>query len=188
MNKNDLRVIKTQNILYKTLLELMKEKSFEEIKVSDICTHALINRSTFYSHYNDKYELLKSAIDDIKNALIIELNKNTNITNTKEYYLEMIKLFLNNMEDKKKTYLAIMINNRNSIMVDIIYDVLDHDVTHRLKANKEQTNSKIPTNIVSKFYLGAVFNVGIEWLKNNTKYTKEDILKYLELLIPDNLK
>ena len=47
MNKKDLRVVKTQNTLYTTLLELMKEKSFEEIKVSDICSHALINRSTF---------------------------------------------------------------------------------------------------------------------------------------------
>ena len=31
MNKKDLRVVKTQNALYNTLLELMKEKSFEEI-------------------------------------------------------------------------------------------------------------------------------------------------------------
>ena len=31
MNKKDLRVVKTQNTLYTTLLELMKEKSFEEI-------------------------------------------------------------------------------------------------------------------------------------------------------------
>ena len=29
MNKKDLRVVKTQNTLYTTLLELMKEKSFE---------------------------------------------------------------------------------------------------------------------------------------------------------------
>ena len=98
MNKKDLRVVKTQNTLYTTLLELMKEKSFEEIKVSDICSHALINRSTFYAHYNDKYELLADAIDDLKNSLIMELNKNKSISNTKEYYLEMIRLFLNNIE------------------------------------------------------------------------------------------
>ena len=55
MNKNDLRVIKTKNALFETLTNLMKEKTFEEIKVSDICNKALINRSTFYAHYNDKY-------------------------------------------------------------------------------------------------------------------------------------
>ena len=48
--KKDLRVIKTQTILYNTLLELLKEQPFEKIKVSDICQRARINRSTFYSH------------------------------------------------------------------------------------------------------------------------------------------
>ena len=69
MNKKDLRVVKTQNILYATLLSLMKEKTFEEIKVSDICNKALINRSTFYSHYNDKYELLADFIQEYKRIL-----------------------------------------------------------------------------------------------------------------------
>lgn len=45
-DKTDLRVIKTRNVLYKALIDLMKEKLFEEIKVSDICNKALVNRST----------------------------------------------------------------------------------------------------------------------------------------------
>ena len=58
MNENDLRVIKTKNALFNALIELMKDKTFEEIKVSDICNKALINRSTFYAHFDDKYDLL----------------------------------------------------------------------------------------------------------------------------------
>ena len=140
-----------------------------------------------FMHYNDKYELLADAIDDLKNSLIMELNKNKSISNTKEYYLEMIRLFLNNIEEKKDIYLAVMINNRNSIMVDIIYDVLDHDVTTRLKESKDKNDNTVPINIAAKFYLGAVFNVGIEWLRNDSRYTKDDIINYLDLLIPDNL-
>lgn len=187
MNKKDLRVVKTQNTLYNTLLELMKEKSFEEIKVSDICNHALINRSTFYSHYTDKYELLADAINDLKNSLTDELKANKNISNTKEYYLEMIKIFLNHIEEKRDIYLAVMINNRNSIMVDIIYDVLDHDITTHLNEYQSIEKNIIPPNIVAKFYIGAVFNVGIEWLKNSNQYSKEQLLGYIDMLIPNNL-
>ena len=64
--KTDLRVVKTKNVLYNSLIELMKEKEFEEIKVSDICTKALINRSTFYAHYQDKYELLQDFLNFLK--------------------------------------------------------------------------------------------------------------------------
>lgn len=186
MEKNDLRVIKTKNILYSTLLELMKEKQFEEIKVSDICSHALINRSTFYSHYNDKYELLEEYINTLKDSLIGELSKNKNINNTKQYYIELIKLFFNHIDEKRNIYISAMINNRNSITMDIIYDVLNHEVTKRLN-DIEFKNKTIPVEIISKFYLGAVFNVGIEWLKNENKYSKEDLVNYLDKLIPDNL-
>ena len=67
--KNDLRVIKTKKNLYEALITLMKEKTFEEIKVADICKKALINRSTFYTHYQDKYELLYELINNLKEEL-----------------------------------------------------------------------------------------------------------------------
>ena len=51
--KVDLRIIKTKKNLYEGLLSLMKERTFEEIKVSDICNAALTNRSTFYDHFSD---------------------------------------------------------------------------------------------------------------------------------------
>ena len=187
MNKKDLRVVKTQNTLYSSLLNLMKEKTFEEIKVSDICSKALINRSTFYAHYNDKYELLSEFIEELKNSLTKELQKNKNISNTKEYYLEMIKLFLDHIEEKKESYLAVMIHNRNSITMDMIYDVLDHDITTRLKKDDTLEKNKIPHHIIAKFYLGAVVNVGMEWLRNGNEYTKENMIEYLSLLIPDEL-
>ena len=71
-NKDDLRVIKTKNVLFNSLVLLMKDKTFEEIKVSDICKKALINRSAFYSHYNDKYELLVDFINVLKEEFVNE--------------------------------------------------------------------------------------------------------------------
>ena len=62
----DKRIIKTKKNLYDGLLEVMREKEFEDIKVSDICDKALTNRSTFYDRFSDKYELLTSLIEDLK--------------------------------------------------------------------------------------------------------------------------
>ena len=91
MDKVDLRIVKTKRALFSSLLDLMREKQFEEIKVNDICSKALVNRSTFYSHYQDKYELLSDCINNLKLSLTNELSKNKNINNTKEYYIELIK-------------------------------------------------------------------------------------------------
>lgn len=184
--KCDLRVIKTKNLIYSTLMDLMKEKTFEEIQVSDICNRALINRSTFYAHYEDKYELLVDFINNLKEEFVAKLSKNRNNLDTRDYYIELIKVFLDYVEDKKDIYSLIMLKNRNSIMMDILLSVVNDDVIKRVKS--DEINTKIPGNIIAKFYLGGVINLGVEWLKDDNKYTKEDIIKYLDILIPDDFR
>ena len=95
--KTDLRIIKTKKVLFDALISLLEEMPFEEIKISDICDRALINRSTFYSHYQDKYELLSNYIYELKNALTEDLNKNDSSNNPREYYMQMISIFLNHI-------------------------------------------------------------------------------------------
>jgi len=183
--KKDLRVIKTRNALYGALLELMKEKSFEEIRVSDICDKALVNRSTFYAHYTDKYELFLDFMNSIKTELAESLEKNENIINTKEYYIKMLSILLDHIEDKRNIFYSMVINNRNSIISDIIVDAINRDIKARLEDLHDIGG--IPSEVVSVFYLGAVAGVCLLWIKNSNKYTKEEILEYLEKLIPENI-
>ncbi|MCI9233555.1 MAG: hypothetical protein HFH08_03025, partial [Bacilli bacterium] len=62
---------------------------------------------------------------------------------------------------------------------------LNEDIKKRIEHEKNHKN--IPSDIIAKFYLGAVFNVGTEWLKNNNHYSKQDILDYLEILISETI-
>ena len=183
--KQDLRIIKTKKVLYMALVDLMREKTFEEIKVSEICARALVNRSTFYAHYEDKYEFLVDFLDTFKDSLTSYLDTNNNNLNTKEYYMEMLKLLLTHIEDKKNIYSAIMVNNRNGVMMDIISDVVNKDIKKRVQESGLNKGT-IPVDIVAKFYIGAIANVGIEWITDN-KYSREDILNYLEKLLPNNI-
>lgn len=185
--KNDLRIVKTKKYLYEALMELLKEESFEELKVSDICEKALINRSTFYSHYSDKYDLLDAFIKDIKISLKEELDKNKNITNTKEYYMEMLHILFLHIQTKESFYSAILVNNQNSIVTDMIFQALNEDIKKRIENNEESLSKIVPSDIVASFYLGAVFNMGVEWLKNPSKYTTEELMDYLDKLLPENL-
>ncbi len=184
--KIDLRILKTKKNIYLTFEELMKKYSFEEIKVSDICEMAMINRSTFYAHYSDKYELLKEYIESLQDMLSSELEKNSSISNSKEYYLEMIRILFNHIDEKRETYAAIMKNNKNSITMDILYDAINRDVINQIKVKNEIKDTKVPLDIVSKFYLGAVINISIEWITSN-KYSKEELIDYFNILISNDL-
>ena len=125
-------------------------------------------------------------INSLKEEFINELSKNKNILNTREYYLEVIRLFLDHIENKKDIYNAIMINNRNSIMMDILSSVANNEVIKKMESSNIST--KVPANIIAKFYLGGVLNLGIEWLRDTNKNSKEEIIKYLEILLPENIE
>lgn len=58
----DRRVQKTQSLLHEALSSLIHEKSYDAIVVKEILARANVGRSTFYTHFRDKDELLVSGI------------------------------------------------------------------------------------------------------------------------------
>lgn len=58
MTAPDRRIRRTRDALHLALIELMMERGYERVTVSDIIARADIGRSTFYAHYRDKDDLL----------------------------------------------------------------------------------------------------------------------------------
>ena len=59
LDKNEtLSSRKTLNKLSNTLLSLLKQKSFEQISVKELCRESKTGRSTFYNYFDDIYDLL----------------------------------------------------------------------------------------------------------------------------------
>ena len=61
----DRRVQKTLALLHEALGSLIHEKPYDEIVVKEILDRANVGRSTFYTHYRDKDELLSSSIHEM---------------------------------------------------------------------------------------------------------------------------
>jgi AcrR family transcriptional regulator len=61
--KLDRRVKYTKMVLKKSLIKLLAQKDISQITVKELCEDADINRTTFYAHYSDQYDL-KSKIED----------------------------------------------------------------------------------------------------------------------------
>lgn len=61
----DIRITKTQRALSMAMLSLLEKNSFQKITVNDICQEALVSRSTFYAHFEDKYMLLRFCMEEL---------------------------------------------------------------------------------------------------------------------------
>ena len=65
----DRRTQKTQNLLHEALAALIREKSYDSIVVKEILDRANVGRSTFYTHFRDKDDLLVSGIHNMLHSV-----------------------------------------------------------------------------------------------------------------------
>ncbi len=70
----DLRVKRTNTALREALIDLITEKGFDAVTVGDISERAMVNRATFYRHYQDKYDLVTSIFRGAVDTLVAELD------------------------------------------------------------------------------------------------------------------
>src|SRR5690349_13693927 len=66
----DRRTLRTRQALHQALIRLVMERGYDQVSVADIADAANVGRSTFYAHFTDKDDLLRSGIGYLKSMLI----------------------------------------------------------------------------------------------------------------------
>lgn len=83
--KTDRRSLKTQASIKKALSSLLKEKPIKDITVTELTECADIHRATFYSHYEDIFDLYRDFENDIFKDLTI-IFENQALTSYQKFY------------------------------------------------------------------------------------------------------
>jgi len=65
----DRRVLRTRTALRNALIASIFERGWERTSIRHVCAQAKIGRSTFYTHFADKEELLQSGFRDLRRLL-----------------------------------------------------------------------------------------------------------------------
>jgi AcrR family transcriptional regulator len=71
----DPRVLRTRSALREALVSSILERGWDATSIGDVCARARVGRSTFYTHFADKEELLQSGFRDLRRLLRAELGK-----------------------------------------------------------------------------------------------------------------
>ena len=183
-NKNNLKIKETQKLLEDALGSLLEEKSFEEIRVMDICSKANIHRSTFYTYYNDKYELLKSKLDKYEAKFLEFLRKykieGKLVDSHVDIMIEILKYFYFN----KKYLKVIFQNNREGSIIKILQKYLEAYIIEGVKDMKQiRSGRPYMVEIMGSFYSGAFISVIGEWILKDCYITPEELSQYISDII-----
>ena len=85
---------RSRKILQKALLELLQEKEYNKITITNITNIADLARPTFYAHYKTKDHLLASIIDEFLEKVFGNMeDPNVSISNVDQVIQKNIELF-----------------------------------------------------------------------------------------------
>jgi AcrR family transcriptional regulator len=106
--KVDRRVRKTKAQLREGLARLMLQKSIKEITVKELVDEVDINRSTFYLHYTDIYQMLQQIEEDALEEITQVMQNYTIDSNNTEGAFYFIVQFFNILDSNKELCLALL--------------------------------------------------------------------------------
>lgn len=95
----DLRIERTKRSIKNAFLELRAQKPLNKITVKELSERAFINKATFYSHYNDIYDLADQLENEVINNILTSIPYQKNMIEQPKYAVETIaKAFLSQNE------------------------------------------------------------------------------------------
>lgn len=175
-SKVDLRIVKTRANIKNTFIELLSEKEFNEITIQNILDKALINRSTFYKHYSDKYELAEQLVDEVLKNAALFINERFNDKKENDLFSTIYKAYLH-LYDQRKTILALWNIRTNTIhLYDDIEDLLKKNFMQYLILHNNFEGRSL-LDYYSTLYSSLVLTT-LKWIL--TSGNKSDIKKILE--------
>ncbi len=183
--KEDLRIKRTHKLLSEALITLMSEKPFEKITVVDICERAMVHRATFYSHFADKYELLKFILQAFEAPFDNEDVTNHDLAGYRKYYLTVASDIIDEVAGRKDLMATIIHKNQEESFLAAIRYRLTEKIQEKLnKCNDNGMELPVPAEVLARFYAGACMSI-LEWWITNEKQdiSKEQLVAYLNRLI-----
>jgi len=172
VNENDLRVKRTKLHITNALTALLETNSIDKISVAMICDEAMVNRATFYKHYDDKYQLLKQVVYALKETLIGDVIK-SNITDYRQKYSFLLDNMITNMHTRRQLIVSLLKNSHNREIHGIFMGAIKEAIID-LVVNDRDLNIQVPSDLFAEFYSGGVSALLLSWILEN-KYTEKQI-------------
>ena len=170
--KTDARVRRTRDALGDALIALMQEKPFDTITVQDVLDRAHVSRSTFYSHYSDKDDLLMSDADEFFQALSMALSQH----GEKSDRVFPVREFFAHLSDVQPFFKALMKSGKYQENMELARGHFARGIERRL-AELPRSQSIPPHELpaIAFTHAGALLSLLTWWLDRGMRESPADM-------------
>lgn len=176
--------IRSRRLINEAFLELLREKPFEKITVTDIVKRADINRSTFYAHYPDVRGLVEALMDHTVNTsveLVAGLDFQDIFTDPMPFLEGLSAIGTENLELYRllgrSDFALKQVEKLKTVLIEKAISTVD------IPENIRQSHV---FRIHINFFIGGILNTYQQWLQGNLTCSTEEIMEQIGGLITSN--
>lgn len=182
MEKKEYRsALRSRKMIRQAFFELLKEKSFEKITVTDVVKKADVNRSTFYAHYPD----VMGVVEEIQQEIIEYTQSFMENVDFKDYY-ENPKPYLKNIvklvEENNELYRLLMTSAMATKQFEELKYILIDRTLETLEV-PEGFKDKFEFEFSVRFFMGGVVDVYTQWLYGAIDCSLDELTEQLTHMI-----
>ncbi|MFC0904941.1 TetR/AcrR family transcriptional regulator [Clostridium sp. MT-14] len=171
---------RTLDAFFNSMLELLSNKSFEEITVNELCQQSNYPRATFYNYFDDKYDLLNYCLYVLAKQIHLEEYKNLDPEESLYIFFDRMYDLITARQDMIQHILKF--NSGENLLLSHFQIYMNIQMREIFCQCQCKDRYKIPYEIVAEHYCNTILLI-LEWsfLKKNScsKIQAHEYLKYL---------
>ena len=160
--------IRSQKMISTALISLMKQKTFEQITITEIMEVSELARQTFYQVFDSKDEVLEYYLDAL---LIGYLNRcKVEIVNN---LCDAAKLFFQFFKENE-SFVELLVKNQKDYILQKKCDEYLQD-EHFLKFTQSGINNSSEKIFASAFITSGIVGILISWIQNDKNISTDEL-------------
>lgn len=183
--QNDLRYIKTENLIRTTFCDMLREMDYSQITIKELTNKAMINRKTFYLHYNSLDELLGRLQTDIY-AQVLKLTSDVRLPRDLEKLVREFFLFCTNRDDITE---KIICSHGNFSVGQSPADYVMKSMFH-YSAPEDSLSALAPfeCNIIDAYLRGSIIFIYSQWIADERRLPLERVIELTTWLVLQGIR
>jgi AcrR family transcriptional regulator len=177
----DRRTEKTRTAIFSAFYDLLSRKSYAKITVQEIIDEANIGRSTFYSHFETKDELLKTMCTDLFSHVFsakLPAGILHNSSSAEEDILKVVSHILFHLSENGKNIRGILSCESAELFLRYFKAYLNQLVIALMERWESVRPLPVPKDFLIHHISGSFIEMVQWWLKNDLRHSPDEMARF----------
>jgi AcrR family transcriptional regulator len=169
-DSDDARAVRTRDALAMALYALMRERTYEEITVQEICERATVGRSTFYAHFQDKNDILMRHAIEFARSFGHELS-----WDGARGYRFPVCAFFEHVRDMRHVFDSLAKARQRDFIIKVCQNNFAEVFERRIRELRGGARASVPADILAQHLAGTLMTLLTWWSDHHRPLDAEEM-------------